>query len=223
MAPWLQGASFFQEQSTMQDVTLTCPHCKTEHPHTLTPFIDLSRQQKQRLAILTDSLFSVTCPACKKQYTVLHELLVVDETTKMALMLIPNTEHEQVDGKVTGREDLDSYTLRLVNTTASLKEKLLIWEQGLDDRSIELSKLYLTLQLQEQDCQLFFTEQREDEDKLYFTVLDRDGSLKGSISCENGLYSQLQETASGFPMEHGYFIRVDRQWAEKSIRNSADR
>ncbi len=107
----------------MQDVTLTCLIAKRNTPITLTPFIDLSRQPKQRLAILTDSLFSVTCPACKKQYTVLHELLVVDETTKTALMLIPNTEHEKVDGKVTGRENLDSYMLRLVNTTACLKEK----------------------------------------------------------------------------------------------------
>lgn len=207
----------------MQDVTLTCPHCKKEHPHTLTPFIDLKKQPKQRLGILTDSLFSVTCPACKKQYTVLHELLVVEETTKWAIMLIPNTEHEQVDGKVTGREGLDNYTLRLVSTTASLKEKLLIWEQGLDDRTVELCKLYLSLQLQEPDYQLFFTEQRKEEKTLYFTVLGQDGSLEGSISCEYGLYSQLHENAASFPLQEGYFIRVDSQWAEKNIRNNADR
>lgn len=207
----------------MQDVTLTCPHCKKQHPHTLTPFIDLKKQPKQRLGILTDSLFSVTCPACKRHYTVLHELLVVEETTKWAIMLIPDTEHEQVDGKVTGREDLDSYTLRLVSTTAALKEKLLIWEQGLDDRSLELCKLYLSLQLQEPDYQLFFTEQRKEENSLYFTVLGQDGSLEGSISCEYGLYSQLHENAASFPLQKGYFIRVDSQWAEKNIRNNADR
>ncbi|WP_320121601.1 CpXC domain-containing protein [uncultured Sphaerochaeta sp.] len=205
----------------MQDVTLTCPHCKKQHPHTLTPFIDLKKQPKQRLGILTDSLFSVTCPACKRQYTVLHELLVVEETTKWAIMLIPDTEHEQVDGKVTGREDLDSYTLRLVSATAALKEKLLIWEQGLDDRSLELCKLYLSLQLQEPDYQLFFTEQRKEENSLYFTVLGQDGSLEGSISCEYGLYSQLHENAASFPLQKGYFIRVDSQWAEKNIRNNA--
>nr|WP_321262858.1 CpXC domain-containing protein [uncultured Sphaerochaeta sp.] len=207
----------------MQDVTLTCPHCKKEHPHTLTPFIDLQKQPKQRLGILTDSLFSVTCPACKRQYTVLHELLVVDETTKWAMMLIPNTEYEQVDGKVTGREDLESYTLRLVSTTASLKEKLLIREQGLDDRTVELCKLYLSLQLEHSEYQLFFTELRKKENTLYFTVLTQDGSLEGSISCEYGLYDQLLETATAFPVKEGYFIQVDRQWAEQSIRNSADR
>lgn len=204
----------------MQDVTLTCPHCKKEHPHTLTPFIDLQKQPKQRLGILTDSLFSVTCPACKRQYTVLHELLVVDETTKWAMMLIPNTEHKQVDGKVTGREDLESYTLRLVSSTAALKEKLLIWEQGLDDRTVELCKLYLSLQLQETEYQLFFTEQEKEGDTLYFTVLNKDGSLEGSISCEFGLYSQLHVNAVSFPLQKGYFSRIDRQWAEQSIRNS---
>ena len=87
------------------------------------------------------------------------------------MMLIPNTEHKQVDGKVTGREDLESYTLRLVSSTAALKEKLLIWEQGLDDRTVELCKLYLSLQLQETEYQLFFTEQEKEGDTLYFTVL----------------------------------------------------
>ena len=207
----------------MQDVTLTCPHCKKEHPHTLTPFIDLQKQPKQRLGILTDSLFSVTCPACKRQYTVLHELLVVEETTKWATMLIPDTEHEQVDGKVTGREGLGSYTLRLVSTTAALKEKLLIWEQGLDDRTVELCKLYLSLQLQEPDYQLFFTEQRKEENSLYFTVLGKYGSLEGSISCKYGLYNQLHENVASFPLQKGYFSRIDRQWAEQSIRNSAAR
>ncbi len=139
------------------------------------------------------------------------------------MMLIPNTEHEQVDGKVTGREDLAPYTLRLVRTTAALKEKLLIWEQGLDDRTVELCKLYLSLQLQESDYQLFFTEQRKDDNLLYFTALGQDGSLEGSISCEFGLYSQLHVNAVSFPLQKGYFTRIDRQWAEQSIRNSAAR
>ncbi len=138
------------------------------------------------------------------------------------MMLIPNTEYEQVDGKVTGREDLESYTLRLVSTTASLKEKLLIREQGLDDRTVELCKLYLSLQLEEPEYQLFFTELRKEVNTLYFTVLTQDGSLEGSISCEYGLYDQLHETATAFPVKKGYFIQVDRHWAEQNIRNSAD-
>jgi len=63
----------------MQEAALTCPHCHCEVTHTLHPFLDLAKHPKQKLAILTDSLFSVTCPSCTKQFTVLHELLVVDD------------------------------------------------------------------------------------------------------------------------------------------------
>ncbi|MXI86474.1 hypothetical protein GRZ57_06810 [Sphaerochaeta halotolerans] len=57
--------------------------------------------------------------------------------------------------------------------------------------------------MQEPDYELFFTEQRGEENMLFFTVLDQEGS----ISCEDRLYSQLHETATAFPIDRGYFYR----------------
>lgn len=204
----------------MQQATLTCPHCNHTHQHILHPFIDLGKQPKQKLAILTDSLFSVNCPACHKQYTVLHELLVVNENEEFALMLIPNTEEAEIPGSVTGRQNLETYTLRLVASTASLKEKLLLLERHLDDRVIELSKLYLSLQFQDKPYQLFFADKTDG--KLIFSVLDEQGTLQGSVNCEDELYTQLQETTKRFPVKEGYFTLVDQNWAASMIKESSD-
>ena len=103
----------------MQSALLTCPHCKEQGEQQLTPFLDLGKHPKQKLAILTDSLFTLTCPSCKQQYSVLHELLVVDEKQHYAFMLIPDTELGEVDGKVTGKEEFDEYLLRLVGRKRS--------------------------------------------------------------------------------------------------------
>jgi len=76
----------------MQEATLTCPHCQHAGRHELLPFLDLNKHPKQKLAILTDSLFTVNCPSCAKQFTVLHELLVVDEKQHIGLLLAPQSE-----------------------------------------------------------------------------------------------------------------------------------
>lgn len=206
----------------MQQAMLTCPHCNAQGKQTLTPFLDLGRNPKQKLAILTDSLFTLTCPSCKEQFSVLHELLVVDEQEHFALMLIPDTELGEVDGKVTGKEEMEEYTLRLVSSSASLKEKLLLLDNNLDDRVIELCKLYLSMSVKEKDVQLLFTDQQKEEQTLLFTVLDADNHVLGSIACEMALYTQLVETVKAFAVRKGYFTKVDQMWAYQMIRNSAD-
>lgn len=207
----------------MQEAALTCPHCHCEVTHTLHPFLDLAKHPKQKLAILTDSLFSVTCPSCTKQFTVLHELLVVDETQQVALLLAPRSQVRELDGAVTGRQDLEAYTLRLVTTSAALKEKILLLDSNLDDRTIELCKLYLAMYMQKPEVQLFFAEHQTQANKLLFSVLDSEGALEGSIECEYELYNQLLETTQQFPLQKGFFTAVDQTWAYERIKNSADR
>ncbi|MDD3057382.1 MAG: CpXC domain-containing protein [Sphaerochaeta sp.] len=206
----------------MQSALLTCPHCKEQGEQQLTPFLDLGKHPKQKLAILTDSLFTLTCPSCKQQYSVLHELLVVDEKQHYAFMLIPDTELGEVDGKVTGKEEFDEYLLRLVGSSAGLKEKLLLLDNNLDDRVIELCKLYLSMQLEQQDVQLFFADQQKEEQTLLFTVMDAESHVLGSVECERELYTQLTETVKAFAVRKGYFTKVDQAWAYQQIRNSAD-
>jgi hypothetical protein len=206
----------------MQSALLTCPHCNAQSEQQLTPFLDLGKHPKQKLAILTDSVFTLTCPSCKKQYAVMHELLVVDEKQHVAFMLIPDTELGEVDGKVTGKEEFGQYMLRLVGSSASLKEKLLLLDNDLDDRVIELCKLYLSMQVEEKHVQLFFADLQKEEQTLLFTVMDAESHVLGSIECELELYTQLTETVKAFAVREGYFTKIDQNWAYQQIRNSAD-
>jgi len=104
-----------------------------------------------------------------------------------------------------------------------LKEKILLLDSNLDDRTIELCKLYLAMYLQKPDVQLYFAEYQTQTDKLLFSVLGGNGALEGSIECEDELYEQLLQTAQQFPLKPGFFTAVDQRWAYEHIRNSADR
>lgn len=207
----------------MQEANLSCPHCHSESKHALHPFLDLAKQPKQKLAILTDSLFTVTCPSCTKQFTVLHELLVVDDKQRFAFLLAPQSELRELDGAVTAREEIQAYTLRLVTTAASLKEKILLLDSNLDDRTMELCKLYLAMQLDAPQSRLYFAESQELANKILFSVVDSEGILEGSIECEAQLYEQLHKKTEQFPLKQGFFTAVDQLWAYEHIRNSAGR
>ncbi|MGE4584230.1 MAG: CpXC domain-containing protein [Sphaerochaeta sp.] len=206
----------------MHQATLACPHCHEQQSHTLHPFVDLAKQPKQKLAILTDSLFTVTCPACNRQFSVLHECLVVDETRKFAVLLAPQSESSELDNSFADGIRWETYTLRLVTDTASLKEKILLLDSELDDRTIELCKLYLSMQLDASSVRLFFAEHQHKEGQLLFSVINEQGALAGSLSVEAELYRQLLDTSRRFIPKEGCFSKVDAHWAMNQIKNNAD-
>lgn len=202
----------------MQTANLTCPFCQHSQEHTLHAFLDLGKHPRQRLAILTDSLFTITCEVCKEQYAVLHEVLVKDDHASFAILLAPDTNLSEVDA---AKPELEGFTLRLVSNPQQLKEKLLLLDSALDDRTIELCKLYLLMQMEAGKQTLLYSDQQQEEGKLSFSIFDEEGVLQGCVSCDLRLYTQLLGVAEGFHLHKGCFVAVDQAWAYEHIKKKA--
>ena len=202
---------------------VSCPFCDTEQEHTLYPIVDLAVKPALKLGILTDSIFTVTCISCNKQFEVTHEMLVFDDDRSFAILLAPDSTVQELEGSTTHDQNLEDHTLRLVTTTDELKEKILLFEEGLDDRTIELCKLYLLMQMEGNNSTLLFSDHQIREGQLLFSAFDEQGVLQGSIQCQDSLYTQLLETTKNFSVKRGSFTRINQTWAYEQIRNSADR
>ncbi len=202
----------------MQTAQLTCPFCQHNQTQNLSGYLDLEKHPRQRLALLTDSFFTVTCKACKQQYAILHELLVKDGHASFAILLAPDTDLKELDSQ---KPEFEDFTLRLVGNQQELKEKLLILDSALDDRTIELCKLYLLMQMQQPNHTLLYSDQQQEEGKLYFSILSEEGVTLGSVSCELKLYTQLLRVTQEFPLQKGWFSRVDQNWAYEHIKKKA--
>jgi endogenous inhibitor of DNA gyrase (YacG/DUF329 family) len=189
---------------------LVCPFCDQKVSKTLYPVIDLVATPARKLGILTDSLFSATCPACGKQFEVEHETLVVDDDARFAILLAPGCLH---GGLPCPDDRIGPYALRLTASHDELKEKVLLFDNGLDDRTIELCKLYLSMRLQDDETTLLFTEHRASEGTLAFSVFDREGTQQAGIACDDSLYARLYPKATAFLLPERTFCRVDARWA----------
>jgi transcription elongation factor Elf1 len=203
----------------MQEATIPCPHCNHANVQRLTTTVDLAEHPKQKLAILTDSLFTVSCAHCQKQYSIEHELMVHDKKNRYALLLTLQDNLFELDASVSGIEATEFDTLRLVGSNAQLKEKILLFDAGLNDQVIELCKLYLLMQSQQH--QLLFAEHQTAENKLIFSALDEKGALQCSVACDYGLYAQLEKTVHTFSLTPHHFVLVDQSYAYEQIRNNA--
>ncbi|NCC65022.1 MAG: hypothetical protein EOM15_10250 [Spirochaetia bacterium] len=203
----------------MQKAIITCPHCNLSNSQSLSTKVDLTQYPKKKIAILTDSLFTVTCAHCQKQYSVEHELIVHDKNNRYALLLTLQDDLFELDASISGIEASEYDTLRLVTSNAQLKEKILLLDAGLDDRVIELCKLYLLMQSDQQ--QLLFAEQQRAKNKLIFSALDERGALQCSVACDFELYAQLKKAVHTFSLTPHHFVLVDQTYAYEQIKNSA--
>ena len=204
---------------TVQEATLRCPFCNTEQQHNLYPVVDLGENPSLKLGLLTDSLFSVRCTKCNNQFSVMHEMLVIDKEASFAILLAPESKLTEV--KEPSEEIALLDTLRLVNTSDELKEKILLLDAGLDDRTIELCKMYLLMKMEKKEHTLLYADHQVGEGQMLFTLFNEKDEMEETIQCSDGLYTQLVATAEEFSLKEGYFLRINQEWAYSEIKNSA--
>lgn len=204
---------------TVQEATLRCPFCKAEQQHNLYPVVDLGENPSLKLGLLTDSLFSVRCKQCNNQFAVMHEMLVMDKKASFAILLAPESKLTEV--KEPSDEIAELKNLRLVNTSDELKEKILLLDAALDDRTIELCKMYLLMKMERPGYTLLYADHQVGEGQMLFTLFNEKDEMEETIQCSDGLYTQLLKTAEAFPLKQGFFLRIDQSWAFKEIKNSA--
>lgn len=203
-----------------QSVKVACPFCDHEQENTVYPIIDLAAKPTLKLGILTGSLFSATCESCERRFEVMHESLILDDEKRYAFLLAPDYQGTELDSRDASLRELSGFQLRLVSSNDILKEKILLFDGGLDDRTIELCKLYLLMQMQDKNVSMLFCEHQVARGNLMFSVFDQQGILQESIECEDALYSQLYGKAQSFSLKEQVFTRVDVNWAYTQIAKS---
>lgn len=204
----------------VQEATISCPFCKTEQKHNLYPIVDLEKNPSLKLGILTDSLFTLRCRECNSQFSVMHEMLVLDKEASLAILLAPESNVDEVEA--TASEVGQCGVLRLVSSSDELKEKILLLDAGLDDKAIELAKLYILMQMEKPGYTLLYASHQVLEEQMLFTIFNEKGEMEETIQYPDSLYLQLLKTSESFPVKQGWFVRVNSAWAYAQIKNSAN-
>ncbi len=206
---------------------LTCPICKHDHTAPVISVMDIERDKETWKSVQDGSLFRFDCPDCGYPMELTYSFLCQDSAIRQYLYLC--REGPEEDGgfqkaaqraKQLTRGNISDAILRIVCTMDELEEKLRVFENGLDDRMVEVCKGFALSQFPAgEECYA---------QAVVYDVIGGQEVLR--VKCSDGteqyvtafreMYEQLyQEYAGLFPPLRGErFLRVDLEYAAAALR-----
>ena len=141
---------------------IICPKCQKESEFLIWDSINTNLNPDMKEKVRTGEAFQWNCPFCDAyanvEYTILyHEMenlvmiyYVPGDGDKTEVIELMQGRHKNEDGEYVEMEIKvdEGYMKRVVGTKNQFYEKLLILDLGLDDRIIELMKMFLVAHLE---------------------------------------------------------------------------
>lgn len=206
---------------------LTCPICKHEHTAPVVQVVDVERDKETWKSVQDGSLFRFDCPDCGYPMEMSYSFLCQDSTIRQYIYLCRDNLDE--DGalqeavqraQTLAQGSISDAILRVVSTMDELNEKLSVFENGLDDRIVEVCKGFALSQFPaSEECYA---------QAIVYDVIGGQEVLR--VKCSDGteryvtafreMYEQLyQEYAGLFPPLRGErFLQVDLEYTAAALR-----
>ncbi len=135
---------------------IKCPKCQAINDITLWQSITVSDSPDLKDELLKGRLNILSCTECSAKALVPTPLLYHDEEKKLMFSFIPTNSREDAEkqfasiresSRASGElNELEGYNLRFVSDYNTLLEKILIFDSGLSDKTIEVIKLMVLMQ-----------------------------------------------------------------------------
>jgi len=208
--------------------TVTCPKCQGEGKFTVYGSINSVQDPELTEKLKNLSLFDYTCPHCNARVTFDYGLLYHDMDKRIMIYYKrKEADAKKVADMFLGRgiydvaEDLQGkYLYRVVRRKRQLREKIAIFDANLDDRYMELAKLfYLTK----------FEADYPDLEAEWIYIYGKDGGFYIAFSTKEGeistnfdmaVYTHMKEVFPELsdPLRGGE-VFIDQEWAMKQMNN----
>jgi hypothetical protein len=222
---------------------IKCPKCGKEHPFTIWGSVNTQDDPEMRYKVRSGEAFRFDCPECKTGVNVNFDILYHQPEDKLmvhycttqegydeayAILTGANKEESQAQKAL---QDLmaagtEGYVMRLVPSQNQLREKLTIFDNGLDDRIIEFTKAIVISNLQRnQELQydeiLFLI---GTDGSYAFELVNQEGSL-GVVPFEKSLYDDcaIKFGATIPALRDDPSVVVDLAWVLQKVAAEAER
>ena len=208
--------------------TITCPKCNTKGDFTVWGSLNVNLDPKMKEKVLDYSIFKYTCPNCGETFNIQYDFLYHDMNRKYMIQMV--TEEERMEEVVNNfvevkktmkkefaKENFDE-KVRVVLGPNELKEKILIFDNNLDDRAIEKVKTVILSSL----CVNANNEDKTpnkalfdigNNGKMFFAIFYENEYL-GTVNFEEELYNKINEALE---KENDNLYIVDQYYAIQSL------
>ncbi len=130
---------------------IICPKCKAELEIRVWDKVELPYDMEQKDQVLQNTFFRVDCVSCQNTFSIAYKCQYNDMEGKYLLWVAPAMDEktQREIGEYNHRLQTDDrlrlaqggYRYRIVRNDNELREKVVIFDEGLDDRYIETLKI----------------------------------------------------------------------------------
>ena len=125
---------------------VVCPMCGELGKAEIYTSVNATVNREQRDKVLDGELFAWKCPACGYSARLTYPVLYNDMKNRFMVYMIPKIDRFQLCDKELEEKysNLRNISKRVVADFNAFKEKIFIFESGLDDMAIELTKAVIS-------------------------------------------------------------------------------
>ena len=124
---------------------IKCPECGKENDFIVWQSLNTEINPEAKEQLLNGTLFRFKCADCGYESNVTYPILYHDMSNRLMIYFVKEDEIDEI--KKTFEPDsqfgfaMEGYKRRIVTDQNSLREKAIIFDNGLDDRVVEIIKL----------------------------------------------------------------------------------
>ena len=209
--------------------TIACPKCGKMIQIDVWDSIDIPYDIEQKEKVLKNTFFKATCEDCKISFPIAYKCLYNDMEQKFLIWLAPRLEEEEkaevaeynaklkTDNRL--RLAQGGYTYRIVRNDNELREKVLIFDEGLDDRYIETMKLVYVPAFKKNIAKdskilgLYFDKKSSGEGYQWVLIFDNRKPVIADINMD--IYEDMKDKLHDLVEEKTGegFIQISAPWA----------
>lgn len=204
-----------------------CPHCKENNSVRVYTSINSTTDPQFKENLLSGKLLEFTCEECGYKGRFTYPLLYNDMDKKYMVYYIPEIDRFQLEDRELEEDyrNLKGITKRIVADFNSLKEKIFIFETGLDDMAIELTKLAVSEIVAKKNGikrvdEGYLTTYNRETNTIGFTYFLGEKKEAYIQTARLEIYAKCIRIVNDICQNDkklSGFIKIDREWAENTL------
>lgn len=206
---------------------IVCPQCSEEAEAKLYLSVNVTNSPDLKNDLISGKLVNHRCEVCGSESHLAYPILYNDMKKRVMVYLIPEVDCFQLADKQLEEKysDVSGVTKRIVPDFNSLKEKIFIYDCGLDDMAVEITKLAISQTVAkklgyDKIEQGYLSLYNSEENTMGFTFFTGKQKEPYVQSARLEVYTKaldiVDETVSKDKKLKG-FIKIDREWAENVL------
>lgn len=206
---------------------IVCPKCGQKSSAHLYISINATNDPQFKTELLSGRLMRSKCSGCGHEFQYRYPMLYNDMKRRFMVYMIPQIDRFQLEDRSLEDDyrNLKGIKKRITADFNSFKEKIFIFESGLDDMAVELTKYAISEMVARKQnlgrvSEGYLTMYNREENTIGFTFFIGENSEPFVQSARLEIYRKSMKIVTaicGNDKKLSGFIKIDREWAENTL------